>query len=243
MAAAQPSERRARYAEALLFWAITLVICAGAGYGSYRYGRGWIGDRLGNDVKSVLTSDQLASRVTPEAFDRSPADQGSDAPDEPPKEAVVDVKVASLDDGDKAKLEAERAGAKAAEPDETGDADRPSRESTEAKDEDDADSRSEPDPERPARTEGRERASRDEGEESAGRYVVRAGSFRDRANAERVRQELRAQGYSPYLTTVVKDNVEYTRVNVGSYDDKEEALKVRGELRGEGYSDAGVSTE
>jgi cell division protein FtsN len=194
-------------------------------------------------VKSVLTSDQLASRVTPEAFDRGPADQGSDAPEEPPKEAVVDVKAASLDDGDKAKLEAERAGAKAAEPDEAEDSDRPARESTEAEDEDEADSRAEVEGERPARPERPERASRDEGEQSAGRYVVRAGSFRDRANAERVRQELRAQGYSPYLSTVVKDNVEYTRVNVGSYDEKDEALKVRGELRGEGYSDAGVATE
>jgi cell division protein FtsN len=73
--------------------------------------------------------------------------------------------------------------------------------------------------------------------------VVRAGSFRDRKNAERVRDELRAQGYSPYLTTVVKDNEEYTRVNVGSYDDRDKALELRGELRGEGYGDAGVSTE
>jgi cell division septation protein DedD len=72
---------------------------------------------------------------------------------------------------------------------------------------------------------------------------VRAGAFAKRANAESVAKELRAKGYSPYLTTVVRDNVEYTRVNVGSYDDRDDALKLRGELRGEGYSDSSVATE
>jgi cell division protein FtsN len=235
MAAAQPSERRARYAEALLFWAITLVVCAGAGFGSYRYGRSWIGDRLGDDVKPVLTSDQLSSRVTPEAFERNASEPGSDAAEEPPKEAVVEVKASGLDEADKAKLEAEKSGGKTAvEPDESED----SAESDEASTEDDTEPSGEADrPEsEPRRT---ERAASAE----SGRYVVRAGSFRDRKNAERVRDELRAQGYSPYLTTVVKDNEEYTRVNVGSYDDRDEALKLRGELRGEGYGDAGVSTE
>jgi len=239
MATAQPSERRARYAEALLFWALTLVVCAGAGYGSYRYGRSWIGDRLGDDVKPVLTSEQLASRVTPEAFERTSPDEESDATEEPPKEAEIEVHAASLDEADKAKLEAEKSGAKAtAEPDESagpeGSADTEDAE---------ADSERPAEREQPPRTADKPRGGADEEAEGSGRYVVRAGAFKDRANAERVRDELRRQGYSPYLTTVVKDNVEFTRVNVGSYPKKDEALRLRGELQSAGYSEAGVATE
>ena len=242
MAAAQPSERRARYAEALLFWVITLVVCAGAGYGSYRYGRSWIGDRLGDDVKPVLTSDQLSSRITSEAFERGSTDPGSDAADEPPKEAVVEVKAASLDEGDKAKLHAEKSGGRrAAEPDEPDDAAEADRKPTESEDEADADP--EPEPERPSRAESTTRRAAPESSGDADRYVVRAGSFKDRKNAERVRDELRTEGYSPYLTTVVKDDVEYTRVNVGSYEERDKALKLRGELRGDGYGDASIATE
>jgi cell division septation protein DedD len=245
MAASQLSERRARYAEALLFWTITLVVCAAAGYGSYRYGRNWIGDRLGTDVKSVLTSDQLASKVTSEAFDRPGTDQESDAAEEPPKEAVVEVTAAAVDAGDKSKLEAEAAGGASAakEPDE---ADTPADDTadTPAADRDEpaaSDANKPADTEPKARPAAASRASADEGGD--GRYVVRAGSFSKRDNAERTVQELRAKGYSPYLTTVVKDGVEYTRVNVGSYEKRDEALKLRGELRGEGYTDASLAGE
>jgi len=245
MAATQVSERRARYTEALLFWAITLVVCAGAGYGSYRYGRSWIGDRLGSDVKSVLTSDQLSTKVTSEALDRPGSDVESDAAEEPPKEAVVEVKAVTVGADDKEKLETERAEGKSAiEPDEPareeGAEDAPSRteERSEArtKSERETETRPEREPRGPS-------ASRTESTAAGGRYVVRAGAFAKRANAESVAKELRAKGYSPYLTTVVKDNVEYTRVNVGSYDDRDDALKLRGELRGEGYSDSSVATE
>jgi len=244
MAATQVPERRARYTEALLFWAITLVVCAGAGYGSYRYGRSWIGDRLGSDVKSVLTSDQLSTKVTSEALDKPGSDVQSDVAEEPPKEAVVDVKAVTVGADDKQKLDAEKAGSKSAtEPDESASGDEKDDESA-ADSEEHGSSSSQPDratstqdePKAPSSTTSRPAAS-------SGRYVVRAGSFARRPNAESVAKELRAKGYAPYLTTVVKDNVEYTRVNVGSYDDQGDALKLRGELRGEGYSDASVATE
>ena len=242
MAATQVSERRARYTEALLFWAITLVVCAGAGYGSYRYGRSWIGDRLGSDVKSVLTSDQLSTKVTSEALDRAGSGPESDAAEEPPKEAVVEVKAVTVGADDKQKLEAERTrGKSAVEPDEPPPPDESADEAASR-----SESRPQPEEDTSTRDEPKPRgssASRTAATDAGGRYVVRAGSFAKRANAESVAQQLRAQGYSPYLTTVVKDNVEYTRVNVGSYDDKGDALKLRGELRGEGYSDSSVAGE
>jgi cell division septation protein DedD len=260
MAATHLSERRARYAEALLFWTITLVVCAAAGYGSYRYGRNWIGDRLGTDVKSVLTSDQLASKVTSEAFDRPGVEQESDAAEEPPKEAAVEVTAVPLDAADKSELDAEAAGktTPAKEPDEAD----TSADDTTNTPSADRDKPASPDEGKPADTEPKAQrvasspappassaspaaptsaASTDEGGD--GRYVVRAGSFAKRDNAERTVQELRAKGYSPYLTSVVKDGVEYTRVNVGSYQKRAEALKLRGELRGDGYTDASIAGE
>lgn len=241
MPAPDPSERRARYVEALLFWAITLVVCAGAGYGSYRYGRSWIGDRLKDEVKPVLTSDQLSSRIRPEVFERGPEGEGSDVSEEPPKEAVVEVKAVPVTASDREKLEteAENKADEGAEAPETPTEEDRTR--TGDKDEE---------PKREAREQAsaspRQQATSPPIVRASGqsvRYVVRAGAFRTRANAERVVDQLRTKGYSPYLTTVIKDGVEYTRVNVASYATREEALKLRGELRGEGYSDVSIATE
>jgi len=243
MATMQVSERRARYTEALLFWAITLVICVGAGYGSYRYGRSWIGDRLGSDVKSVLTSDQLVNSVSSKALENTDSETEGDAVEVPPKEAVVEVKPVSLTSDDKAKLDSGKSGAasSAKEADKPADSDEAQSETPDTAS-DEAPAASRPTVERhsaPSDRKPRVAAESDEG----GRFVVRAGSFKRRDNAERVAEQLRAKGYKPYLTTVLKDGDEYTRVNVGSYGDRDDALRVRGELRGEGFSDASVAGE
>jgi len=72
--------------------------------------------------------------------------------EEPPKEAVVEVKAASLDEGDKAKLHAEKSGGDGPRSRMSRiDAAEADRRPTESEDEADADP--EPEPERPSRAE------------------------------------------------------------------------------------------
>ncbi|MGQ9730993.1 MAG: SPOR domain-containing protein [Candidatus Zipacnadales bacterium] len=243
MAATAKSGRMARYTEALLFWAITFVVCVVAGYGSYRYGRSWIGDRLGKDVKSVLTTQEITNRISAHAFTDTGKEDTSEVPEEPPDELVVEVKPTAVDAKSKPESGA-TATVHRVEPPE--------------RDADEAEEDAEPDA-AVFREGGEGSASRGDSSSTAqrsstvleppvtreqgARYVVRAGSFRDRKNAERAVQDLRAKGYKSYTTKVVVDGIEYTRVNVGSYEDEEEARRVRGELRGEGYTDANLSVE
>lgn len=238
------SERRSRVVEALGFWLVTLLICAAAGLGSYRFGRHWIGDRLGGDVKSVLTTEELSNRVSQNAFTGANSADGSDVPDEPPKEAIVEVEPSevSLTDRQRLRLEQKR---------KVGDAageDTPSDEG----DREDEEPRREREPERetPANeaspTPRAERPSPSEvpsaTEPAAAEHVVRAGSFKKSDNAERLVEELRGKGYQPFVTEAVVDGVAYQRVNVARYEDRDKALELRRELRSDGYA-AEISSE
>ncbi len=237
------SERRSRVVEALGFWFITLVICAAAGLGSYRFGRQWIGDRLGGDVKSVLTSDELADRVSEEALAGGEAGQWADVPDEPPAKADVQVESAgvSLEDRQKLRHEKKRdadegAGTEneAAEEQPADAAGPEKREKPEAADDEESASDREERPAAPEPSRAADRGGRE--------HVVRAGSFTKSANAERLVDELRSKGYQPFVTETVVDGVTYRRVNVARYGDRDRALELRGELRADGYP-AEVSSE
>jgi len=234
--AAAASDRRSRVVEALGFWLITLLICAIAGFASYRFGREWIGDRLGSDVKSVMTKEDLADHINDDALTGDAEEDDAEAiPDEPPEEAQVEVETVSLTGEDEAALENEQD-----RPASEGDADEPDddEEASAGEDDDEADATSEPsvpdddadEPRVPVETGGGD-----------GKFIVRAGSFGKRDNADALVQELRAKGYQPFTSTATVDGREYTRVNVATYGERDEALKLRGALRSEGY-DADIST-
>ena len=237
--AATASDRRSRVVEALGFWLITLLICAIAGFASYRFGREWIGDRLGSDVKSVMTKDDLADRINDDALTGDAEEDDAEAiPDEPPEEAQVEVETVSLTGEDEAALEDQE--------------DRPAseRDDDEPDDDEEASAR-EDDDEADAPSEPRVPEDDDEADEPSvqietgggdGKFIVRAGSFGKRDNADALVQELRAKGYQPFTSTATVDGREYTRVNVATYGERDEALKLRGALRSEGY-DADVSTQ
>lgn len=249
------SERRSRVVEALGFWFITLVICAAAGLGSYRFGRQWIGDRLGGDVKSVLTSDELASRVNDGAFVGGGAGEGADVPDEPPAKAVIEVEPRPVSAQDRQKLRFDK----------KRDAEKPAnRDTRPAEDEEQAEAEDEPEasredapaerrserppaprPDRPAVPQPERPPAREPERPEArggGDHVVRAGSFKQANNAERLVEELRSRGYQPFVTETVVDGVKYHRVNVARYNDRDKAFELRGELRADGYP-AEISSE
>jgi cell division protein FtsN len=273
--AANVTEGRSRVVEALGFWLVTLLICATAGLASYKFGRDWIGDRLGGDVKPVLTSQELATRVGSGQPDPAKADAtdtaapADEAPSalpaaEPPSKPVVEVKptTPSVEDRQQLRLdERGEEGSTGGEPPEDREpaADEPGANSrAHAPDE-----RAEPDTPKPAETPkppkeerraGRPRPEpsiREEKPEprepsvptsSGARFVVRAGSFAERGNAERLAAKLRARGYQPYISRITKDGRPYLRVNVASYRARDEAVKLRDELRAGGHS-ADVASE
>lgn len=69
----------------------------------------------------------------------------------------------------------------------------------------------------------------------AGGYLVTAGSFTVAANAERVKRDLEAKGYRPYITEVQQRGATYRRVVVGAYSDRQQAEAVRKELTEAGF--------
>lgn len=249
------SERRSRVVEALGFWFITLVICAAAGLGSYRFGRQWIGDRLGGDVKSVLTSNELASRVSDEAFGGDVPD-GADVPEEPPAKAIVQVEEADLSVQDRQKLRLDKArearesasreeGADEGDAEDEARADADEKPAERVRDEKPATPPAERPTARPAaRSAERPGPSAPVRPETQGQgdHVVRAGSFTQGGNADRLVDELRSKGYQPFVTETVVDGVTYHRVNVARYNDREKAFELRRELRTDGYP-AEISSE
>jgi len=245
--AANATEGRSRVTEALGFWLVTLLICGIAGLASYKFGRDWIGDRLGGEVRPVLTTQELADRVGSGVQDETPTDTPRPAAtaQPPPEKAVVDVTATAptVDDRQRLRLEGNREGP----PPRDDSASSTDRTMTDTREPSAGESDSPPKP--PASDAPGERphpkapsAAKSGTEEAAGRYTVRAGSFAERANADRLVAKLRAQGYQPFVSRVVKDGREYHRVNVATVSGKDEALKLRNELRSGGYA-ADVSSQ
>ncbi|HHY47701.1 MAG TPA: SPOR domain-containing protein [Firmicutes bacterium] len=75
---------------------------------------------------------------------------------------------------------------------------------------------------------------------TAGVYRVQVGAFTERANADRLAGELKAQGYEVYVTGEPP-----FRVQVGAFSRKENATSLANELKGKGYQVyvAGDSTQ
>ena len=69
-------------------------------------------------------------------------------------------------------------------------------------------------------------------------YRVMAGSYSVRNNAEKVKNELVALGYSAFLTTMTKDGKTFYRVVVGSFSNRANADACRTKVLSQGYSSA-----
>ncbi|MFP3903733.1 MAG: SPOR domain-containing protein, partial [Armatimonadota bacterium] len=73
------------------------------------------------------------------------------------------------------------------------------------------------------------------GEADGGNYVVIAGSFVSLKKAEAQAQELREDGYDPFITQVPIGDQMYSRVNVATYSTREKAEALTEILRRKGY--------
>ncbi|MGI6199488.1 MAG: SPOR domain-containing protein [Christensenellales bacterium] len=65
-------------------------------------------------------------------------------------------------------------------------------------------------------------------------YRVQAGAFKQKGNAERLRDTLRDLGYGD---TFVQDDPDWYRVQVGAFKERANAEKLRKELMAKGYTD------
>lgn len=86
-----------------------------------------------------------------------------------------------------------------------------------------------------------DRVSRRPGE-TDGRYVIQVGSFRDFADADRIKAELALMGIVAHLREVAIDDATWHRVRVGPFDSLRETDRVKRELQAADY-DALVLSE
>jgi rare lipoprotein A len=71
---------------------------------------------------------------------------------------------------------------------------------------------------------------------SKGPYTIQVGSFRDRANAERLMQGLKISYQNVYISTALIDGKQYYRVRIGTFSNKDRAFSFANSLAQEGYN-------
>jgi len=69
---------------------------------------------------------------------------------------------------------------------------------------------------------------------SSGNYWVQVGAFKESGNAEGLARKLRAEGFSPQVTRVTREEPLHV-VRVGGYPDRSRAVAAREELQGKGH--------
>ncbi|MDP3791666.1 MAG: SPOR domain-containing protein [Candidatus Omnitrophota bacterium] len=69
----------------------------------------------------------------------------------------------------------------------------------------------------------------------SGKYYVQVGYFRDKSNAQRMKDRLTQKGYDSSIETAYKLKMTFYRVKVGSYESAAEAEKTAKKLKTDGY--------
>jgi len=212
----------------LIFWVKVLVICLILGIVSFYIGRSY----LGSMIADTTVQDGSPEIVAEIAEEQPPQPEGANAP---PEEAQVEVYERDPSEKEAKKATEEYVLVDGRDDEEgTGDAD-------EGDDSDaDADEIAEETPETAQTQEAEDEelapASDSNGEGSEdGSYVVIAGSFVDLKNAEQQVQELREEGYDPFITQVPIGEQMYSRVNVATYSSREKAEELTEVLQRKGY--------
>jgi cell division protein FtsN len=212
--------------ESLTFWLVVLLIATAVGFLSYRVGRDWLGKRMAG-----LATSGGAPRIIAQSTSDPAAEAQVEAEAKAPKKAETSLEDREPTEGEKRRLADEGSlsepqdGAQTNARDAESDAaDKPAADSGDAKAADTGDELA--DAEKPR---------------GGGKFVVVAGAYADRANAERVVRKLADRGYQPYMETVRKGGKAYQRVNVAAVDSRNEAEDLQAELAGEGV-EASIST-
>jgi len=169
----------------------------------------WVGrDWVGRQLGETISSQHVAIRPQEPGQEAKP-DGGEDL-QPPPAEAKVEMTPREPTEAEKQELTAKALEKEAAEAEATPSAAAP-----------------------PAETPASATAA--ESDSRTGGYLVTAGSFTVAANAERVKRDLEAKGYHPYITEVQQRGATYRRVVVGAYGNRQEAEAVRRELTEAGF--------
>jgi DedD protein len=66
---------------------------------------------------------------------------------------------------------------------------------------------------------------------TGGRFAVQLGSFRDRANADRLVRDMKAKGFSAFIAPITSGGRELYRVRVGPSRDRPAAEALAADLR------------
>ncbi|HDH49821.1 MAG TPA: septal ring lytic transglycosylase RlpA family protein [Nitrospirae bacterium] len=71
---------------------------------------------------------------------------------------------------------------------------------------------------------------------SSGPYTIQAGSFREKANADRLKQGLKTGSHAVYITSVTVKGRKFYRVRIGNFKNRDKAYSFAKTLADEGYS-------
>jgi cell division protein FtsN len=202
--------------EALGFWAVALGICLVAGIVSYEAGKYWVGRQLAQTFAADNRPRPVAGTTTDEPW-------GNSGQEPPPSRPKVELEPRAPSDAEEKDLVV------------SGPQDATSTPGSE-RSEDEARGQKEQGP--PASAAPSESVAAPSPPASRGSdpgYLVTAGSYTVAANAERVRGDLEARGYHPYITELQQRGVTYHRVVVGVYGDRSQAEEVRRKLDQSGF--------
>jgi cell division protein FtsN len=231
--ARRPRQERGRARGTLSFWLVVLLVATAVGFLSYRVGRDWLGKRMAG-----LATKGGAPRIIAQSTEDPAADAQEDAEAKAPKKAETSLEDREPTEGERRRLEEKGS---LDEPQDGAETHALEGKSEAHPDEDDkaAETTASSDEEKAADT--GEDLSGSEKPRGGGKFVVVAGSYGDRANAEKVVRKLAGRGYQPYLETVHKGGKTYQRVNVAAVGSRNEAEDLQAELAGEGV-EASIST-
>lgn len=212
----------------LIFWVKVLVICLILGIVSFYIGRSY----LGSMIADTTVQDGSPEIVAEIAEEQPPQPEGANAP---PEKAQVEVY--ERDPSEKeAKTATEEYVLVDGRDDEEGTGDADEGDDSGADADETAEETSETAQTQEAENDELAPASDSGGEGSeGGSYVVIAGSFVDLKNAEQQVQELREEGYDPFITQVPIGEQMYSRVNVATYSSREKAEALTEVLQRKGY--------
>jgi len=232
--------RRSRALEAIGFWILTLIVCAVAGAICHRLGKAYLAEGSSHRTAKAPAG---ARPEGPGGTGESASPSGTTQEEKP----VIEVQAQGTAPTEDRWARPEDKGNQS-DRDSTGAEPTPDRSSPAEREAKATGEAAEPKASTPERTPRREqeRPAPDRPapvKPAEGRYVVRAGSFTNQANAQRAAATLRERGYLPQVVSFTKDGKAYNRVTVGSYATEDEASEVRDLLRQEGFADTQVTRE
>lgn len=210
--------------ETLVFWFLVFLVSSGAAAISFRVGRDWLGKRLTN-VERAGSAPRIVAHVRTDSEEAARADTEAKAP----QNAAVSVEDREATLGEKRHVLSGQAPGQpqgGADLSQAGQGSKASREGRKA--------RPHTDDAAGAGDLTGDAAAADSSPSRGGRYLVTAGSYATREEAQRVVSDLTDKGFAPSIETNTHQGKTVHRVKVGVVRGRDKAQELQDELSASG---------